>query len=242
MRLQIGLIPLFFCVQGLFALELTSSIGLVTYQFEGAGPSGTLWETKPSYINRPYLEIDAKFQENKALYQRIKLEYLSGAQSPENGQPLLRRIDTLYVHSGWGLRPNDGFSFEFGPSLIYQNHQIATLDQSARSSESITRLGSFFDVGYQKSFFPWLADLRSSMTILGWPRRQSAISVVQAGLRRSFEGTPWILGIRWKKGLIQLERDENQTVNLGSVNPAVLLFRQNETDTSIWALSIGYKL
>lgn len=221
---------------------MKTSLGFTDYQFEGASPSGTIWESKPTYNGQPHFELVLKKSTREARYLKTKLEYLSGHYVLENVQAVSRKIETLslFLSLGWDLPT--GLSFELGPLGILQTHRLADPFFSIQKTQRLARLGSFFEAGYEFALGAWTTSLRSSVGILGWPRRQSTASALELGIERHLSNSPWVVGLKGKKGLIQIERDENSVFNLGGANNAILLFRQGELDLTNLSLVLGYRL
>ncbi len=237
--------PLLLCaavlVPSLDALELKSSLGVVSYQVEGKGPTSSAW-IKPSYTKQPYVELESKDFIHSTNYWKARLEYIGGTPVLETNQPLFRKVQTSILHGGWGWIWNGDFEFEGGIIGLGQVQEIQDSALTASATESELRLGNYFAIGYKHNFGLWGFVFNSSIGVLGWPNRQSAVSQIEFALNRGIASSPWTFGFKVKEGYVELERNNNKTADLGAASNALLLFKQTETDTAIWAFTVGYKL
>jgi|GEM_PF-3916671 len=223
------------------AMELKSSFGLVSYQVEGKGPTGSAW-IKPSYTNQSYFELESKDFIHSTNYWKARLEYIGGSSVLETNQSLFRKVQTSILHGGWGWIWNGDFEFETGIVGLQQVHEIRDSALTAKTTQSELRLGNYFAIGYKHNFGLWGVAFNSSLGVLGWPKRQSAVSQIELALNRSIANSPWTFGFKVKEGYVELERNNNKTSDVGTASNALLLFKQTETDTAIWAFTVGYKL
>lgn len=230
-----------------YGRQTNVAVGFVDYQFEGAGPGGNLWESKPKYPNEPYLEIELTTRkpyevlreiESPVFYKKINFEFLGGRWAREH-QDAERKVETgiASVAAAWSL-PN-GLGFEMGPIILWQQHRIRDLADTATVAPGAFKVGSYFGFSYRAHMGDWEGEFGSMVGVLGWPHRQSAVSAMTVLATRRLGTGPWRAGLRGKLGLIQISRDGNVRQDIGSASGIVTQFKQGETDTKILTLILG---
>ncbi|MBI2069204.1 MAG: hypothetical protein HYT79_01260 [Elusimicrobia bacterium] len=227
--------------------ELQVSFGPANYEVEGAGPGGHIWEEKPSYENRPYMEVEyqTRFRENPVVhqtYKKFKWQYLDGQRRAMSNQQIRRRVETMNVSAGWGWVFPTGLGFELGPILLSQRHRLDDLVGDGRQSHSTVRLGTYFSSVWFGHRGPWKGEFAGSIGVAGWPDRQSVYSELMLSLARSLGGGPWSMGVKYGGVFWQFSRDANLTGNVGSFSDAVVLFKNTETDAKLLMLSVSRRI
>ncbi|MBI4063603.1 MAG: hypothetical protein HY401_04805 [Elusimicrobia bacterium] len=233
----------------LWAGELRTSLGAASYQYEGAGPGGDVWEEKPTYNSQPF--FSAQYCPGGCMPQivglvpsKFEMNFLAGrhAGSPTLSQPIERKVETWQAAAGWTWLLPQGLGFEIGPMALNQRHRLRDLAGGGQTSRDITRLGSYFGILGFKNMGLWQGRFSARVGVLGWPRRQSAASFFSLGLDRPLGHGPWRVGLEGATGLFQLERDGNETGNVGQARDVVILFRQGETDYKAALLTVSRSL
>ncbi|MBI4668177.1 MAG: hypothetical protein HY747_03155 [Elusimicrobia bacterium] len=228
----------------LYAGELRGSFGLASYQYEGAGSTGGIWEEKPSFNNQPHVEMEYRWLPEITHYAgfdyfKAGLEYLGGKSVRMADQAIYRKVETMNVFFGLGRTFSGGMGFEFGPMAVKQEHEVKDLSGNGSRSLSLLRLGSYFGYSWHYRFDLWQAGIFGYIGVAGLPQRQSALSSFSFSVWRKLSGSAWSLGAKFSGSLFQMERANSIIGDVGTTKNAVLLFRQGETDFRSFALTIG---
>jgi len=226
----------------LAAGEFRFAVGPAQYQFEGAGPNSLyIWESKPAYGGVPYAELSwEKGLPDGKRYRRLALDYLGGQTAPEPAQQARREIETAMIFAALGWSEM-GLRFEWGGVGVWQRHRVEAGDGGERLTLAYTRLGTFFKTSLGRARGAWSGALSGTMGVLGFPSRQSAVALVDAGVERRLGATPWSVGVKAKMGLLQLERHSSEIRTLGG-NGVLVRFRQGETDVKVMMLTMARRI
>ncbi|MBI4369187.1 MAG: hypothetical protein HY547_03040 [Elusimicrobia bacterium] len=225
--------------------EFLISAGAANYQFEGAGPGSNIWESKPTYMNQPYIEAEYRRslptgRSFASKYNRWKLSYLGGKPVLENDQAIERKVESLVLRVGWSWMFPKGVGFEVGPLALGQWQEVTDAAHAETQHYQSLRLGSYFAGKFERQRGPWRFDATASIGAAGMPQRQSAVSEWVFSGKRHFRR--WWAGLKVFTSLIQIERKDNFVRDVGTVNNAIVMFRQGETDFEGLALEAGFPL
>ncbi len=246
-----GVLSTLLAVEARAAWRLNTLTGIANYQFEGAGPGGNIWESKPTYCEEPYMFIELSQRPRAAevwnskksvFFHRAFFEYLGGSWERDQVQLLHKKIETFLFGTGAGWALARGLSFEVGPLAFLQRSRLRDLASTDGATIDFGRLGSYFSFSSRAVMGRWEGEVVNTIGLLGFPQRQSAVEELKVSIERYLSDGRWSVGLAGQIGLFQVGQHGNRTERVGAVSDAVTRFRQGETDFSIIMLKLGYRL